>query len=536
MNKKGFTLVEVVSVVALLAILMILVSTNGFGAFDNTKKKIFEETMTTIKEAANILMVDVEYCNDKIDNELLSNGDGSLGKINNLEGTITCKKLKEKSNGNIDDAKTGEDICLSIPLSYLIDKKYITGSNVETIYKTNPDMILKGCLQFSIPDDLNSKVTDSRIECVNDCDYNKKAEVTSSTTTKTTTTTTTTQIISSVCDGISYSPNTLSYNIICNAKKASENKSTNKTKYLDEAIFDGGIGGSIDIYHALHPTEDNYGVSYYFRGSIIDNYINFANKCWRIVRIEGDGSVKLILEDKDVTCNDSHFTGNWSLGRANYGYYIIDGEYLPDYENIRGLNVVNSQKQVMETFLNNLDKKNQDMLKDDKICIGDTIKYNLDGSVASDSATEWYYDSYLTLKNDYNEDNYPSLKCNSLSQNKHKISPLTIYELVYSGLPPSNNIVNSWYIANNYLVNKSFYTLSLGFSDNVANYMYEGIKSYAIRGYKSNISDEKKNKDGSVIFRNIAYEWEVRPSVSLLSNVIFVSGDGTQENPYIIEE
>ena len=53
--------------------------------------------------------------------------------------------------------------------------------------------------------------------------------------------------------------------------------------------------------------------------------------CWRIVRISGDGSIKLILEDQYAICNDVEdidgdgtedykFTGNWNIGLGNYGY------------------------------------------------------------------------------------------------------------------------------------------------------------------------------------------------------------------------
>ena len=50
----------------------------------------------------------------------------------------------------------------------------------------------------------------------------------------------------------------------------------------------------------LASTEDDYGTSYYFRGAVKNNYVEFANKCWRIVRIVGDGSVKLILHNDNT--------------------------------------------------------------------------------------------------------------------------------------------------------------------------------------------------------------------------------------------
>lgn len=54
----------------------------------------------------------------------------------------------------------------------------------------------------------------------------------------------------------------------------------------------------------LAATEDDYGTSYYYRGLNSNNYVKFANKCWRIVRITGDGSIKIVLH------NDN--TGNYS--------------------------------------------------------------------------------------------------------------------------------------------------------------------------------------------------------------------------------
>ncbi len=39
---------------------------------------------------------------------------------------------------------------------------------------------------------------------------------------------------------------------------------------------------------------DNYGTSYYFRGSSENNYVKFAGYYWRIIRINGDNTVRMI--------------------------------------------------------------------------------------------------------------------------------------------------------------------------------------------------------------------------------------------------
>ena len=46
---------------------------------------------------------------------------------------------------------------------------------------------------------------------------------------------------------------------------------------------------------------DDYGISYYFRGNVQNNFVSFANMCWRIVRITGDGSIKLALYNYSST-------------------------------------------------------------------------------------------------------------------------------------------------------------------------------------------------------------------------------------------
>ena len=65
---------------------------------------------------------------------------------------------------------------------------------------------------------------------------------------------------------------------------------------------------------------DDYGMSYYFRGNVTNNYVQFANKCWRIVRVTGDGSIKLVLHNDNVNkvaspCASSNNTSTAAFAR-----------------------------------------------------------------------------------------------------------------------------------------------------------------------------------------------------------------------------
>ena len=41
---------------------------------------------------------------------------------------------------------------------------------------------------------------------------------------------------------------------------------------------------------------DDDGTSYYYRGSVENNYVYFANRYWRIIRINGNGSIRMIYD------------------------------------------------------------------------------------------------------------------------------------------------------------------------------------------------------------------------------------------------
>ena len=91
--------------------------------------------------------------------------------------------------------------------------------------------------------------------------------------------------------------------------------------------------GSVNITGAeatngyLCKAKDAYGDSYYYRGNVTNNYVKFAGFYWRIVRINGDGTVRVIYDGTSVHANgESSFdrytgTGNFN---SNINYLAID--------------------------------------------------------------------------------------------------------------------------------------------------------------------------------------------------------------------
>jgi len=122
MNKKGFTLVELLAVIVVIAILLIIVSTSGFGVFNKAKDKLLEENINSIKEGVNILITEVDSCDDDIDASLINEYAPSNNK--------TCEGLQTKFDNSND---------IEITLKYLIDNNYISGESIEKLSDNNPN-------------------------------------------------------------------------------------------------------------------------------------------------------------------------------------------------------------------------------------------------------------------------------------------------------------------------------------------------------------------------------------------------------------
>ena len=262
----------------------------------------------------------------------------------------------------------------------------------------------------------------------------------------------------------------------------------------------------------LSTTPDDYGTSYYYRGGVEDNYVNFAGMCFRIVRIEGDGSTKLILEDRSAECNSSSYTGNWSdVNTVEFGY---DSNNKADFLNYSG-GLADSLKSFQTTLETKVGtgKSLSDYLKVDDWCYDDTV-------ASTDSDGTQYYGAYKRI----NIDKRPSLKCTGTKLNKYKdntdmyVGTLTADEMSFAGATGSTNY--TYYLINNYAEDKqlSWWGLSLSY--------YNVESSGCDLAFRL---DDSSSSDG---FINI--DIYSRPAVTLLSSTIIKTGNGTKSNPYTV--
>ena len=319
-------------------------------------------------------------------------------------------------------------------------------------------------------------------------------------------------------------------------------------KYNSEGYEEAtGVGdGTKGIYAA----EDDIGTSYYFRGAVDNNYVKFANFYWRIIRINGDGTIRMIYVGTSAHANgeseeDSHVgetAYNSSYNDNTYVGYMTGSTGATTYANTH-FNTNNSTiKGVIDTWYNtNIENKGYSKY------VADAIYCN-DRSIANDSTTNsmltkvnssWTntglgYGTNVTAYGGFKRnfvDRTPSLKCpnnndkfttdSTLGNGKltYPVALITSDEIAYAGGLALD------YNTNSYIANKEFYL-------HTPSYSYWTLTPWAFAGGYSFVGDWGvtgrfgRSRVGDA--RGAA-----RPAVSL-SSVAISGGNGTINNPFTV--
>ena len=296
----------------------------------------------------------------------------------------------------------------------------------------------------------------------------------------------------------------------------------------------------------LASAEDDYGTSYYFRGAVTNNYVEFANKCWRIVRVSGDGSVKLILHNDntagaanpcDATNNNAsaafaRYSGETYTSRFNekeddnaYVGFKYGTAGASDYASAHA----NTNK---STILTNLETWYTNNLKDSADKIADTVWCNDKTNVTDTTFNPFGYSNVNGLGYANNVTYYgakqrlisssgnaggtgPSLKCNGeLSKINSKVGLITADELAFAG-----------YAAR--LANSTTYL-----QENATNAYWWSLSPVEFNGSNANVWIAY-GSDGNFGSSDVIGIGGVRPSISLKSTTN-VTGNGTSADPYVV--
>ena len=66
----------------------------------------------------------------------------------------------------------------------------------------------------------------------------------------------------------------------------------------------------------LYKVTTNNGTTYVYRGNVSNNYVSFASKTWRIIRVNEDGTIRMILSSTNA--GNNKYTSDTSINKMRY--------------------------------------------------------------------------------------------------------------------------------------------------------------------------------------------------------------------------
>ena len=280
-----------------------------------------------------------------------------------------------------------------------------------------------------------------------------------------------------------------------------------------------------DGTNGIYSAKDDLGTSYYFRGNVTNNYVKFANKYWRIIRINGDGTIRMIYAGtsahvngyNDSSANDMSIgssTFNSSTNDNTYVGYMYGTEGGATYANTHS----NTTNSTIKTTLDSWYDTNIVNTGNEKY-IADAIYCN-DRSVSSGTGigtTETYYAAGTRIDN-----GTPTLKCTNNNDKFTKSTTIGNGKLTRMiGLITSDEVM---YAGGIYGTNNKEY------------YLYSGAWYWTMAPYSyasGRASVEYVGSGGYLSGRSVGNPSAVRPVVSLKSDAIS-GGSGTAASPFLV--
>ena len=297
----------------------------------------------------------------------------------------------------------------------------------------------------------------------------------------------------------------------------------------------------------MYATEDDYGTSYYFRGAVDNNWLKFGEVggkpiYWRIIRINGDESIRIIYSGTTDPKTDSSVTGSNGVYMTGTGTQISENTFNNGYDKAEyvgykyeigkqhGLTNDSTIKTTLENWYKTTtlytDEATSKLVVDTPFCYDRTASTTYDGTYGEigsweSTGTQYYYGSYGRI---FGNETGPNLKCQNELDKYSVVNGTLSYPV---GLITADEI-NMAGADNNYTSNSSYYLYT-------GQVYWTGSPS----GFNSDFSYSDVyfvNSSGDLYAAGFTVDFKggFRPVISL-SKDVKLSGDGTYNNPYVVE-
>ena len=350
-------------------------------------------------------------------------------------------------------------------------------------------------------------------------------------------------------DGTMSNPNTMynqNFELRLNAN-ATDEKSASKQTLDKLGLTSNGMKSVVtDVAttdEGIYQTQDDYGTTYYFRGAVENNYVKFAGFYWRIVRINGDGSIRLIYDGTSAYANGES-SDDRQIGTSAFNQNYDDNAYVGYMYGTPGSSTyeethANMNDSTVKTYIDNWYKTNivdkgyenyiVDVIycNDRKVYMGSswngygTLGYGTNattyesaskGVTWSNSNSSWANTQYIKMicnqKNDTFTVSDTSKGNGALT---YPVGLITVDEALAGGgkLGTSNS---SYYL----YTGQNYWTMSP--------YTFDGSDARVVYVYSR----------GTISSYLAHGAYGVRPVLSLKSDVQ-LSGSGTMEDPWVVQ-
>ena len=291
--------------------------------------------------------------------------------------------------------------------------------------------------------------------------------------------------------------------------------------------------------NGIYEAEDDLGTTYYFRGAVENNYVKFANYYWRIIRINGDGTIRMIYDGTSAHANGESSTDrqvstiafNTKTNDNAYVGYMYgtpsSSTYNATHANTNSSNIKNANDNWYKT---NIVNKGYSSYVADAIYCSDrqvvfmpSFSFNGNGTGSQQTAYGLY--SRIKFSSEGMATNYnPTLKCAQANDKFTTFSSLGNGDLTY---PVGLLTVDEASMAGGDIVNMSA---------NDSYYLYNGQYYWTMspRGFRNGYAYTwVVSNYGSFVAYPVNSSYRLRPVISLRSDITF-SGNGTMSYPFEI--
>ena len=293
--------------------------------------------------------------------------------------------------------------------------------------------------------------------------------------------------------------------------KAKGNPDFSKTATTDEGMY---------------AMADDYGTSYYYRGAVPDNWVSFGGFLWRVIRVNGDNTVRMIYSGTKA----SHTGAGAQIGTSAFNSTYTSPKYVgymygdtDATEEEAFTNKNNSTiKGVIDTWYQNNLSSYSGYLADEVFCNDRTLA----STSTYSSSNSFAYAGWERLAN---TNKAPQLTCPNLARDGFTTTTASI-----------GNKALTYPIG---LITADEVSLAGGvqWTDNKSYYLYTGQWYWALSAsiWSNGLATEfYVYSNGSLDYYysyGVGSSYGTRPVVSLRTSTLVTSGTGTETDPYVIE-